>query len=55
MCTSTTDLRFSGNDLSPILLNVSLEKVIMESYIDNIGRRLDSCVIGILSYADDIV
>lgn len=49
-----TGLR-QGNDLSPILFNITLEKVIRESHIEDNGVHLGGWIIGVLANADDIV
>lgn len=50
----TTGLR-QGDAMSPILFNLSLEKVVREATIDRECVRLGEKNIRILVYADDIV
>jgi len=50
----TTGLR-QGDAMSPILLNIALEKVVREATLDKEGVKLKENNIGILAYADDIV
>jgi len=50
----TTGLR-QGDAMSPILVNLALEKVVKDATIDIDGVRLGEKNIGILAYANDVL